>query len=221
MTDDALPNGHAGSAAPDQYEIRGDLKLIADMIAPGSRVLDVGCGDGALLIHLAKNLDVNGRGIELSQAGVNATVAQGLSVVQGDADTDLADYPTQAFDYVVLSQTLQATRNPKQVVSDLVRIGAKAIVSFPNFGYWQVRWQLLLGGRMPRTGILGEDWFETQNIHLCTILDFIDLCQELGIVIERGISVNHQGRASGISNSGWAANFFGEQAVFLLSSENN
>ena len=221
MTDDALGRGQAEQAGPVHYEIRGDLKLIADMIAPGSRVLDVGCGDGALLTHLVKNLDVDGRGIELSQAGVNATVAQGLSVVQGDADTDLADYPTQAFDYVVLSQTLQATRNPKQVVSDLVRIGAKAIVSFPNFGYWQVRWKLLLGGRMPRTGILGEDWYKTQNIHLCTILDFIDLCRDVGIVIERGISVNPQGRATGFSNSGWAANLFGEQAVFLLSSKNS
>jgi methionine biosynthesis protein MetW len=181
----------------------------------------VGCGDGALLTYLVKNLDVDGRGIELSQAGVNATVAQGLSVVQGDADTDLAAYPTQAFDYVVLSQTLQATRNPKQVVSDLARIGAKAIVSFPNFGYWQVRWKLLLGGRMPQTGILGEAWFETENIHLCTILDFIDLCKELGIVINRGISVNHQGRATRFSNSGWVENLFGEQAVFLLSRENS
>jgi methionine biosynthesis protein MetW len=221
VTDDALRRGQAERAAPVHYEIRGDLKLIADMIAPGSRVLDVGCGDGALLTYLVKNFDVDGRGIELSQAGVNATVAQGLSVVQGDADTDLTDYPTQAFDYVVLSQTLQATRNPKQVVSDLVRIGAKAIVSFPNFGYWQVRWKLLLGGRMPRTGILGEDWHQTQNIHLCTILDFIDLCQDLGIVIERRISVNPQGRDTGFLNSGWAANLLGEQAVFLLSSKNS
>ncbi len=216
MTEDVLRSG--GNAEPTRgpSQIRVDLKLIADMIAPQSRVLDVGCGDGELLTHLVKNLNVDGRGIELSQAGVNATVSQGLSVVQGDADTDLADYPTQAFDYVVLSQTLQAIRNPRQVVSDLVRIGAKAIVSFPNFGYWQVRWQLLLGGRMPRTGFLGEEWFETQNIHLCTILDFIDLCRELGIVVERGISVNHRGRATGFEGAGWVANLFGEQAVFLL-----
>lgn len=219
MNDQTLPHRKIGLSAPIQYQIRADLKLIADMIAPRSRVLDVGCGDGALLTYLVKNLDVNGRGIELSQAGVNATVAQGLSVVQGNADTDLSDYPTQAFDYVVLSQTLQATRNPKQVVSNLVRIGAKAIVSFPNFGYWQVRWKLLLGGRMPRTGILGQDWFETQNIHLCTILDFIDLCRDLGIVIERGIAVNRGGRATTFYSSGQVANLMGEQAVFLLSSK--
>ena len=163
-----------------------------------------------------RNRGVVGRGIELSQAGVNASVAHGLSVVQGDADTDLGNYPTQAFDYVVLSQTLQATRNPKRVISELVRIGRKAIVSFPNFGYWRVRWQLLLRGRMPQTDALGHQWHETPNIHLCTILDFAELCSAMGVKIERSISLNPKGRAA-VLQRGRMANLFGEQAVFMLS----
>lgn len=206
----------ARSEARRPTDIRVDLRLIATMIEPSSRVLDVGCGDGQLLDYLVRNRGVVGRGIELSQAGVNASVAHGLSVVQGDADTDLGNYPTQAFDYVVLSQTLQATRNPKRVISELVRIGRKAIVSFPNFGYWRVRWQLLLRGRMPQTDALGHQWHETPNIHLCTILDFAELCSAMGVKIERSISLNPKGRAA-VLQRGRMANLFGEQAVFMLS----
>ena len=202
-------------------DIRVDLRLIADMIAPGSRVLDVGCGDGQLLRYLAMTRHVVGRGIELSQAGVNASVAQGLSVVQGDADADLRDYPTQAFDYVVLSQTLQATRSPSRVVSELVRIGRKAIISFPNFGYWRVRWMLMTHGRMPKTRALDHQWHQTPNIHLCTILDFMDLCTELGAHVERRISLTSGGRTSLLQSSLHLANMFGEQAVFLVSSSAN
>ncbi|MFJ5486734.1 methionine biosynthesis protein MetW [Hansschlegelia beijingensis] len=150
---------------------RPDHLLVAEMVQPGSRVLDVGCGDGALLRLLIARRGVDGRGIEISQSGVNASVAHGLSVVQGDADADLAHYPDDAFDYVILSQTLQATRRPKAVVEDLLRIGRRAIVSFPNFGHWRVRMQFLLEGRMPQTANLPDPWYETPNIHLCTIRD--------------------------------------------------
>src|SRR5947209_18460002 len=135
------------SSAPD--ELRRDLRLIAEMIEPGARVLDIGCGDGALLAYLVRHKGVDGRGMELSQSGVNACVGHGLSVIQGDADRDLAAYPTGAFDVVVLSQTLQATRQPRKVLETLVRIGRRAIVSFPNFGFWRIRLGLLLTGRMP------------------------------------------------------------------------
>src|SRR5262245_28243368 len=195
--------------------IRIDLQLIADMIVPKSRVLDVGCGDGALLDHLVHAKGVDGRGVEISQAGVNACVAQGLSVIQGNADTDLKDYPSDAFDYIVLSQTLQATRKPHQVLRQLVRIGRHAIVSFPNFGHWRVRWQLLTRGRMPITDSMPLQWFDTPNIHFCTIRDFVGLCAELGIVVERGLSISRSGRPSPIRSIG-AANLFGEQGLFLL-----
>ncbi|MEM7193176.1 MAG: methionine biosynthesis protein MetW, partial [Pseudomonadota bacterium] len=133
---------------------RVDLLVIAEMIAPESRVLDIGCGDGVLLRILADKHGVDGRGIELSQTGVNQCVAQGLSVIQGDADTDLVHYPDLAFDYAILSRTIQATRNPRAVLEQLLRIGKHVVVSFPNFGHWRVRAQLLFGGRMPNTGNL-------------------------------------------------------------------
>ena len=147
------------------------------MVRAGSRVLDVGCGDGALLQLLADTKDVDGRGIEVSRERVNACVARGLSVIQGDADRDLADYPDGAFDYAILSLTIQATRQPKTVLEQLLRIGRHAIVSFPNFGHWQVRAQLLLTGRMPVNENLPEAWYVSPNAHLCTIKDFVDLCR--------------------------------------------
>jgi methionine biosynthesis protein MetW len=194
--------------------IRVDLQLIADMVQPGGRALDVGCGDGALLAYLVNFKRVDARGMELSQAGVNACVAGGLSVIQGDADTDLKDYPSDAFDVAVLSQTLQATRAPRKVLTDLVRIGRRAIVSFPNFGHWRVRWRLLHGGRMPTTPSLPAQWYDTPNIHLCSIDDFRALCREMGVRVERAIVLNRNSRP--IHMPPLLANLFGEQAVFLL-----
>ena len=196
---------------------RVDLLLIAEMVAPGSRVLDIGCGDGTLLRLLSDKRSVDARGIELSQAGVNSCVAQGLAVIQGDADTDLAYYPDLAFDFAILSQTIQATHSPRQVLEQLLRIGKRAIVSFPNFGHWRVRSQLLVGGRMPKTDNLPERWYDTPNIHLCTINDFLGLCRDIGATVERAVALNAYGRKMGVSMPVFMQILFGEQAVFLLS----
>ncbi len=196
---------------------RVDLLLIAEMVSPGARVLDVGCGDGTLLRLLSEKRGVDGRGIELSQAGVNSCVAQGLSVIQGDADTDLVHYPDLAFDFAILSQTLQATYSPRHVLEQLLRIGKRAVVSFPNFGHWRVRGQLLFGGQMPLTDNLPDHWYDTPNIHLCTIKDFRGLCKDVGARVERAVALNAYGRKLGVSMPAFAQNLFGEQAVFLLS----
>ena len=195
--------------------IRKDLSLIAGMIESGTRVLDIGCGDGALLDHLGRQKGVDGRGIELSQAGVNACVRQGLSVIQGDADTDLVDYPDLAFDYAVLSDTLQATRAPDELLRQLVRIARHAIVSFTNFGHWRIRLSLLLNGRMPAIGA-GENWYDTPNIHLCTMRDFAELCESLDLQVERAVSLSDDGVSREIRRIGLAANLRGEQGIFLL-----
>lgn len=196
--------------------IRVDLQLIAEMVEPSSRVLDVGCGDGELLQHLWKTKGIDGRGIELSQAGVNACVRNGLSVIQGDADTDLKDYPSDAFDYVILSQTLQATWNPRTVLDHMARIGRRSIVSFPNFGYWQVRMSLAWNGRMPVTDNLPHHWYDTPNIHFCTIRDFVALAEDMNLHVERGLALNGVGRPMGVTATGALANILAEQAVFLL-----
>jgi methionine biosynthesis protein MetW len=185
------------------------------MVDPGARVLDIGCGDGALLAHLVRHKNVDGRGMELSQSGVNSCVGHGLSVIQGDADRDLEAYPTGAFDVVVLSQTLQATRQPRKVLETLVRIGRRAIVSFPNFGFWRNRLLLLFCGRMPVSHLLTHPWYETPNIHLCTIRDFLQFCAVAGIAIEQAIAIDSLGRASPIRSYRWA-NLCGEQGLFLL-----
>ena len=199
-------------AVPAQVQpIRVDLQVIADMIQPRSRVLDIGCGDGALLDYLGHFKQVDGRGIELSQAGVNACVSHGLSVIQGDADTDLKDYPSDAFDYAVLSQTLQATRDPRRVLQELVRIGRRAIVSFPNFGHWRVRLALAGRGRMPKTRTLPHRWHDTPNIHLCTMADFEELAAETGWHIERRWAL-----ASGMVLGGPGLNWRAETGVYLL-----
>jgi methionine biosynthesis protein MetW len=195
---------------------RADHLLIAEMVAQGSRVLDVGCGDGSLLQLLTDTKAVDGRGVEVERERVNACVARGLSVIQGDADSDLAKYPDGAFDYAILSLTIQATLRPKEVLEQLLRIGRHAIVSFPNFGHWQVRGRLLLGGRMPVTPNLPESWYVTPNVHLCTIKDFADLCLDVGARVERSVAFNSGGRKLGTWVPLTAHNFLGEKAVFML-----
>jgi methionine biosynthesis protein MetW len=199
---------------PGQHRV--DHLLIAEMVKAGSRVLDVGCGDGALLQLLADTKDVDGRGIEVSRDRVNACVARGLSVIQGDADRDLADYPDDAFDYAVLSLTIQATRYPKIVLEHLLRIGRRAIVSFPNFGHWQVRGQLLLTGRMPVTENLPDAWYISPNAHLCTIKDFADLCRIAGARVEHAVAFNLKGQKLGTWLPLTVHNVLGEKAVFML-----
>ncbi len=191
--------------------LRPDLAIIADTIQPGSRVLDVGCGDGALMAALRDQHDIDARGLELDPANVSAAVARGLSVIQGDADTDLAAYPDGSFDYALLSQTLQTTMRPDRVVEELLRIGRRAFISFPNFAHWRVRLSLMWGGRMPVTRLLPVAWYETPNIHHVTIDDFRAFVAERGIVVEQAWFLSGDRLTSAA-----AANFRAEHAIFLL-----
>lgn len=197
--------------------MRVDLQIIADMIEPNTRVLDVGCGDGQLLDYLTREKGVDGRGLEISTEGVHACVSNGLSVVQGNANTDLYDYPDDAFDFVVLSQTLQAMQQPKTSLEQLLRIGRYAIVSFPNFGHWRVRLYLLFHGRMPLGDSMPYQWYETPNIHFCTIRDFMGLCDEMDVTVLKSQALDGDGHVRMIGSSLGTANLFGEKAVFLLS----
>ena len=196
--------------------MRVDLALIADMVEPRSRVLDIGSGDGSLIEHLYRTRSCDARGIELDMAAVTQSVAHGLPVMHGDADNDLAQYPDDAFDYVVLSRTLQAVERPREVLKQMLRIGTRALVSFPNFGHWKVRLYLLFTGRMPMTSTWTRPWYETPNIHPCTLLDFRALCAAEGYVVERWLAIDDAGRKSPWRRSLWLANLFGEQALFLL-----
>ena len=194
------------SANGNLNEKRIDLMLIASLVERGTRVLDIGCGNGELMELLVAERDVDARGLELSQQGVNACVSRGLAAVQGNADTDLSYYPDQGFDTVILSQTLQATRRPKEVLQEMSRIGSKLIVSIPNFGHWRIRLALALRGRMPETQALSATWYETANIHLCSMLDLTDLCDELSLHVETCLTVTNgkvhhsTGRPSALQN---------------------
>ena len=195
---------------------REDFAEIARLVRPGARVLDVGCGEGALLELLVGRRGADARGLEISPEGVSACLARGLAVMQGDADRDLSEFPAGAFDYVILTQTLQAMQNPRRVLGELLRIGERAIVSLPNFGHWRVRLDLLAHGRMPITGALPEPWWSTPNIHLCTIADFVALTQDLGLSIEVCAALSAGRPARAINPTRPWENWRAEAALFLL-----
>ena len=192
--------------------LRPDLAVIARHVAPGTRVLDIGCGDGGLLAELRDGKQVDARGLEIDPALVERCVARGLSVVQGDADSDLADYPDKAFDYAILSQTLQTAARPDRLLDELLRVGRQAFVSFPNFAHWRTRGALMFGGRMPVTRALPVSWYETQNIHHVTIVDFYELVAAKGVTLENRWFFSG-GREIGAPAANWRAEF----ALFQLS----
>lgn len=197
--------------------MRVDQRLIAEMITPGSRVLDVGSGDGTLIDYLYRTRKCDARGIELDMQSVTQSVAHGLPVVHGDADHDLAHYPDDTFDFVVLQRTLQAVERPQEVLRQMLRIGRHAIVSFPNFGHWRLRMQLLTTGRMPMTSVWSTPWHQTPNIHPCTIRDFVVLCEEENYTIRQWLAIDEDGARAPWRRSVRWANLCGEQALFLLS----
>ncbi|HVI32350.1 methionine biosynthesis protein MetW [Phenylobacterium sp.] len=197
--------------------IREDFREILRLVRPGARVLDVGCGEGELLELLQREKAVDGQGLEISPAGVSACLARGLAVVQGDGDRDLDHFPTRAFDYAILSKTLQQMREPRHVLSELLRIADQAIVSVPNFGHWRMRVSLMTRGRMPETRALPDPWWATANIHLCTLRDFTDLCEDLDLRIDACAALANGKAARPIDPKRPLENWRSESAIFLLS----
>jgi len=196
--------------------LRKDLNLIANLIEDNSKIIDIGCGDGELLDFLNKNKNAKIQGLEIDQKKVNKCVAKGLSVIQGDADKDLSLYPEKSFEYVILSQTIQATLEPKKILYELTRIGEKVIVSIPNFGFWKVRLDLLFKGKMPITRKLNSTWFDTDNIHLCTILDFLELCDQLNLTVKQTVTITSKKQKNLLGNPSIKENIFAEEAIFLI-----
>ena len=197
--------------------IRKDWDLIESLIKDNSRILDIGCGEGDLIQQLEKNLTAKVHGIEKSGELALKGIAKGLNVTHGDAEKDLLQYSNHSFDYVILSQTLQAMIEPKKILKELLRIGSKAIVSFPNFGHWKIRLQLLFNGKMPITEGLPYSWYDTPNIHFFTLKDFQNLCNEMNIVIENSIGLTNSGKQFTINDSLLPANIITNEAIFLLS----
>lgn len=196
--------------------LRADHGVIATLVPKSVRVLDVGCGDGSLLAWLKAHKNVDARGLELDAQHVQQAIAKGLAVVHGDASSDLQDYGDDSYDCIILSQTLQTAQDPKKLLMELMRIAPRMVVSVPNFGHWRNRFYLAFKGRMPVTKTLSYSWYDTPNIHFCTIRDFVMLCEALGLKIEKRLMVDAQGKKSRFYGRGLWANVFGEQGVFLL-----
>ena len=197
-----------------------DFKIIADLIPAKSSVIDIGCNDGSLLEFLKEEKDIDGRGMEIDQQKVQLCLSKGISVIEGDADLDLYDYPDNLFDYSILTYTLQATKSPKNVLSELVRISSKAIISFPNFGHWKIATSLLLKRKMPISEKLSYSWHETPNLHFCTINDFIDLCDEVGIRIEKQANLKTN-KLNKFNGKNPLNSYFNEVGLFLVSKIKN
>ena len=189
---------------------RSDYAIIGDIVEPGTKVLDLGCGGGELLQWLAENKGVEARGVEISGERVRRAISRGVSAYQGDIDQGLADYPAQAFDYVILSQTLQETRHPRQVLAEMLRVGRRAIVAFPNFGHWRMRLSMLASGRAPRTKLFPYEWYESPNIHFLTVRDFEDLAAAEGLTVERRYFLAGRRKVTLLPN------LLAEVAVFLV-----
>jgi len=196
--------------------MKKEFKVISDLLPKNVRVLDVGCGDGSLMIHLIKEKNIEARGLELKKENVTKCIYKGLPVIEGNAETELHQFPNQSFDFVILSQTLQAFYNPEKVLKDLLRIGKSVIISIPNFGYWKVRTSLLFFGKMPITKTLPNSWYNTPNLHMCTIKDLFHFCLEKNIKIKRAVGVNED-KTSEIKKSNLEIkNFFSKLGIFLI-----
>jgi len=197
--------------------MKNEFKIIANLLPTQSRVLDVGCGDGTLIEALIKQKNIDARGIELEENKVKQCISKGLSVIQGNAETELGQFPGKAFDFVVLSQTLQAFYQPENVLSELLRIGKKVIISIPNFGYWQVRTSLLFFGKMPVTKSLPDLWYNTPNLHMCSIKDFYQFCDKKKIKMDQIIGINSE-KISSINRVNLEMkNLLSEVGIFLIS----
>jgi len=194
---------------------RIDYSVILDLVPAGAKILDLGCGDGSLLSQLVQAKGVTGRGIEITEEGVHACIAKGLTVLQGDIDGGLRDYPDRSFDYVILNQTIQAVKKPDVVLSEILRVGGKGVVGIPNFAFWRMRFFLLFNGRMPKTDFLPYEWYNTPNIHFCSVLDFDEYCRKNAIAVERRICLSTE--RGGRVLRGVLPNLFAESAVYLLS----
>jgi len=198
-------------------KMKNEFKIITNLLPIRSRVLDVGCGDGTLIEALIKQKNIDARGIELEENKVKQCISKGLSVIQGNAETELNQFPDKAFDFVVLSQTLQAFYQPEIVLSELLRIGKKVIISIPNFGYWKVRTSLLFFGKMPVTKSLPDDWYNTPNLHMCSIKDFYQFCDKKKIKMDRIISINNEKTSSINRINLEMKNLLSEVGIFLIS----
>ena len=197
--------------------MKNEFKIIANLLPPQSRVLDVGCGDGTLIEALIKEKSIDARGIELEEDKVKECISKGLSVIEGDAETELGQFPDKAFDFVILSQTLQAFYQPENVLGQLLRIGSRVIISIPNFGYWQIRASLLFFGKMPITKSLPYTWYNTPNLHMCSIKDFYQFCEKKKIKIDKVVGVNGEKISSIYRVNLEIKNLLSEVGIFVIS----